>query len=200
MNVSPFSIVRIAGPLGPRLVSGWTGRRFGSLEKQESQALHDYSYSLFRQQGSGEYALAYILAPGAYARSALIKRVQGLGRQWLDRSHTSPQSDETSSTPGSGRARETGIPVVFMYGQNDWMSKEGGEDAVQKMKAAQEAALKNATPEERARENGDQKVVIVPGAGHHLYLDNHKFFNEAVDKELADVEKRNKRLEGLSKI
>jgi len=79
------------------------------------------------------------------------------------------------------------------------MSVEGGHDAVAKMKAAQEAALENATPAERARENGDQKVIVVPNAGHHLYLDNYKFFNDAIDKELADVEKRNKRLETLPK-
>ena len=79
------------------------------------------------------------------------------------------------------------------------MSVDGGHDAVAKMQAAQEAALKNATPAERARENGDQKVVVVPNAGHHLYLDNYKFFNDAIDKELADVEQRNKRLETLSK-
>ena len=63
-NISPFSLVRLSGPLGPRLVSGWTSRRFSHLPVEEAQSLHDYSYSLFRQRGSGEYALAYILSPG----------------------------------------------------------------------------------------------------------------------------------------
>ncbi|EFE42105.1 hypothetical protein TRV_03146 [Trichophyton verrucosum HKI 0517] len=67
-NVSPFSFVRWSGPLGPRLVSGWTSRRFSHLPQPESKALHDYAYSIFRMRGSGEYALSYILAPGAYAR------------------------------------------------------------------------------------------------------------------------------------
>jgi len=64
-NVSPFSLVRFAGPLGPSLVSGWTSRRFNHLPEPERATLHTYAYSLFRQKGSGEYALPYLLAPGA---------------------------------------------------------------------------------------------------------------------------------------
>lgn len=82
-NISPFSLIRWSGPLGPRLVSGWSSRRFSHLPAPEAQALHDYSYSVFRLRGSGEYALAYILAPGAFARSPLIRRIQGVGRQMI---------------------------------------------------------------------------------------------------------------------
>ncbi|KAL2153798.1 hypothetical protein VTH82DRAFT_4953 [Thermothelomyces myriococcoides] len=109
-NVSPFSIVRMTGPLGPRFVSGWTFRRFNHLPPVEKEALHTYSYSLFRQRGSGEYALPYLLAPGAYARSPLIHRIQEVGRQVLQ--------PATETAPA---VRETGIPVVFLYGENDWM-------------------------------------------------------------------------------
>ena len=52
-NVSPFSLVRLTGPLGPRFVSGWTSRRFNHLPPVEAQALHTYAYTLFRQRGSG---------------------------------------------------------------------------------------------------------------------------------------------------
>lgn len=79
-NVSPFSLVRAAGPFGPRLVSGWTSRRFNHLPGEEAQALHSYAYTIFRQSGSGEYALPFILAPGAFARSPLIHRIQEVGR------------------------------------------------------------------------------------------------------------------------
>jgi cardiolipin-specific phospholipase len=106
--------VRWSGPFGPRLVSGWTSRRFSMLPEAEAQALHDYSYALFRQRGSSEYALAYLLAPGAFARSPLIRRIGGVGRQ-----------------PGDGDA---GVPTVFMYGEHDWMDVAGGYAAVEKMK------------------------------------------------------------------
>ncbi|KAL2165077.1 hypothetical protein VTH06DRAFT_373 [Thermothelomyces fergusii] len=114
-NVSPFSIVRMAGPLGPRFASGWTFRRFNHLPPAEKEALHTYSYSLFRQPGSGEYALPYLLAPGAYARSPLIHRIHELGRQVLR-----PATDTAPAV------RETGLPVVFLYGENDWMDVAGG--------------------------------------------------------------------------
>lgn len=70
-NISPFSLVRWSGPLGPRFVSGWTSRRFSHLPPEEAQALHTYAYTLFKQPGSGEYALAYILAPGAFCEISL---------------------------------------------------------------------------------------------------------------------------------
>uniref|UniRef100_L2FDQ7 Alpha/beta hydrolase, putative n=1 Tax=Colletotrichum fructicola (strain Nara gc5) TaxID=1213859 RepID=L2FDQ7_COLFN len=140
-NVSPFSIVRFTGPLGPRFVSGWTSRRFNHLPAAD-----------------GEYALPYILAPGAYARSPIINRIDGVGRQVIEKN--------------GEKIRETGIPVVFMYGENDWMD-----------------ALLTATDEEKARENGSAKVKVISKAGHHLYLDNADEFNDFIRKEMEDVEK-----------
>ncbi|KAJ6784293.1 hypothetical protein PWT90_10039 [Aphanocladium album] len=180
-NVSPFSIIRMTGPLGPRFVSGWTSRRFNHLPGPESQALHDYAFSIFKQKGSGEYALAYILAPGAYARRPVINRIQDVGRQPI------PQP------AGSPAKKETGFPVVFMYGENDWMDVAGGLASEEKLKKAQADALAKATEEEKRAENGSVKVIIVPKAGHHLYLDNADFFNAALQKEMDDVVATSKR-------
>jgi len=190
-NVSPFSIVRWAGPVGPKLVSGWTSRRFSHLPAEEAQALHEYSYSLFRQRGSGEYALAYILAPGAFARSPLIRRVQGLGRQYLG-THAGPIPDAVSKPNEADRPRENGLPVVLMYGEHDWMDIAGGYAAEQKMKDEKERALEGKTKEERERDQGDAKVTIIQKAGHHIYLDGWKQFNDEVLDEMHDVEKREK--------
>jgi cardiolipin-specific phospholipase len=196
-NVSPFSIVRYAGPLGPRLVSGWTSRRFSHLPPDEAQALHDYSYSLFRQRGSGEYALAYILAPGAFARSPLIRRIQGVGRQYLEQ-HVSPTPDDAAASPlPISKVRETGVPVVLMYGEHDWMDVAGGHAAMEKLNAEKRKALANASPEERARENGHAKVTMIRKAGHHVYLDGWEQFNEEMLDEMKDVEKRQQRLKAL---
>lgn len=187
-NVSPFSIVRMAGPLGPRFVSGWSSRRFNHLPAEESQALHDYSFSIFKQKGSGEYALAYILAPGAYARRPVINRIDQVGRQTLP----PPAGEDGAVKPA---LKETGIPIVFMYGENDWMDVAGGLAAEEKLKAAQAKALQSATAEEKRNENGSTRVVVVPKAGHHLYLDNPDDFNELLRKEMEDTiaaEKRRK--------
>jgi cardiolipin-specific phospholipase len=200
-NISPFSFVRWAGPLGPRFVSGWTSRRFSHLPADESEALHHYAYSLFRQRGSGEYVLAYILAPGAFARSPLIRRINGVGRQNLpsppQKSSVQPSSDATpsSSSTSSGKivTRETGIPIVMMYGENDWMDIAGGYAAEQKLKEEKQRALKTASDEEKRRENGSAKVIIIKKAGHHLYLDGWEEFNEVMREEMAETSRQTKK-------
>jgi len=185
-NISPFSLVRWSGPIGPRLVSGWTSRRFSHLPQEEGQALHDYAYSLFRLRGSGEYALAYILAPGAFARSPLLRRIQGVGRQVLP-----TQTDETWNT--TEPARENGVPIVLMYGENDWMDVAGGYAAKAKIDYERERVLKGKSEAERLEDQGSAKVVIIKNAGHHVYLDNPDHFNEVVLKEMEDVRKRARR-------
>ena len=175
-NVSPFSIVRLTGPFGPRFVSGWTSRRFNHLPPNEASALHDYSFAIFRQRGSGEYALPYLLAPGAYARSPIVHRIHKVGRQVL-------------RTEGDAPIRETGIPVVMMYGENDWMDVAGGLAAEEKLKEAKLKALLHGTPREKREENGSAKVVVIPKAGHHIYLDNPEDFNSAVVREMEETRK-----------
>ena len=188
-NISPFSLVRWGGPLGPRFVSGWTSRRFSHLPPDEAEALHTYAYSLFRQRGSGEYALAYILAPGAFARSPLIRRIQGVGRQYLQ-----PNGTSSSTVENPPKKRETGIPIVLMYGENDWMDVAGGFAAEQKLKDEQAKILKTASAEEKAAENGSAKVVVIKKAGHHVYLDGWKEFNDVMLKEMEDVSTHGKKL------
>ncbi|KAL8736065.1 MAG: hypothetical protein Q9181_002579 [Wetmoreana brouardii] len=181
-NISPFSIVRWSGPLGPRFVSGWTSRRFSHLPPDEAQALHTYAYSLFRQRGSGEYALAYILAPGAFARSPLIRRIHGVGRQMI-----SVNGTRTSSIAIAQQRRENGIPVVLMYGENDWMDIAGGYNVEQKINEEKERIIKTATLEERENDRGSAKCLVIKRAGHHVYLDGWEEFNEVMREEMMDV-------------
>ncbi|KAK4248112.1 Alpha/Beta hydrolase protein [Corynascus novoguineensis] len=180
-NVSPFSIIRMAGPLGPRFVSGWTFRRFNHLPPDEKEALHTYSYALFRQRGSGEYVLPYLLAPGAYARSPIINRIQEVGRQVLQ-----------PATETSPAVRETGLPIVFLYGENDWMDVAGGYAAEEKLNQRRRQALLDATDDEKRRENGSAKVLVVRKAGHNIHLDNPDEFNEVILREMEET--RQKRL------
>jgi cardiolipin-specific phospholipase len=192
--VTPFTFVRWSGPLGPRLVSGWTSRRFSQLPEEEAQALHDYSYALFRQRGSSEYALAYLLVPGAFARSPLIRRIQGVGRQWIQ-AHDTPSVDgdsppNPSASSKSAAQREKGFPVVFMYGENDWMDVAGGHAAAEKMKQERERILATASPEEREQDYGIGKVVIINKAGHHVYLDGWEQFNRVMLEEMDEVRRR----------
>lgn len=196
-NVSPFSIVRMTGPLGPRFVSGWTSRRFNHLPPDEKEALHTYSYSLFRQKGSGEYVLPYLLAPGAFARSPVINRIQDVGRQII----SSQSSTEVGAPAPAAPLREAGFPIIFLYGENDWMDVAGGYAAEEKIRKRVEQALLDPkrTEDERKRENGSAKVVVIRRAGHHLYIDNPEDFNEVVRKEMEETKEwgRRMRKEGL---
>ncbi|KAF3042304.1 hypothetical protein E8E11_006382 [Didymella keratinophila] len=198
--LSPFSFVRWSGPLGPRLVSGWTSRRFSHLPEDEAQALHDYSYALFRQRGSSEYALGYLLAPGAFARSPLIRRIQGVGRQWIG-PHATPSVDgdappqhlqESQGQP----TRENGYPVILMYGENDWMDVAGGYAAEQKIKEERERVLKGKSREERERDQAKAKVVIINKAGHHVYLDGWEQFNRVMLEEMRETREADKQAKG----
>ncbi|KKF97617.1 putative cardiolipin-specific deacylase mitochondrial [Ceratocystis platani] len=185
-NVSPFSIVRLTGPLGPRIVSGWSSRRFNHLPQNDASLLHDYAFSIFRQSGSGEYAMPYLLAPGAFARSPLISRIDGVGRQVLP----APMGSSAAGVP----LRETGIPIVMMYGDGDWMDAAGGFAAEQKLLKAREKTLLTGTDYEKKNENGAAKVVIIQDAGHHLFIDNPEEFNKHMRAEMDET-----RAEGLRK-
>ncbi|ODM23910.1 hypothetical protein SI65_01500 [Aspergillus cristatus] len=214
-NISPFTLVRWAGPFGPRIVSGWTSRRFSHLPAEEAKSLHDYSYSIFSLRGSGEYALAYILAPGAFARSPLIRRIQDVGRQMIQPSSSSPNWEPAEVTDASqapspepaasqpndasiARAasqstlvkRENGIPIVFMYGDHDWMDAAGGLAAKQKIEEERRRILQDATAEERKADNGSAKVVVIKRSGHHVYLDAYEEFNKTILEEMEDVNRR----------
>ncbi|KAI8970861.1 Alpha/Beta hydrolase protein, partial [Pilobolus umbonatus] len=91
-NVTPMSIVRMTGPFGPSLINVYTSRRFVYLSNAEQHDLYDYVYHISSSSGSGEFALAAVLAPGAYARKPLFHRLAKLT-----------------------------MPTVFIYGDNDWM-------------------------------------------------------------------------------
>lgn len=214
-NISPFTLVRWAGPFGPRIVSGWTSRRFSHLPAEEAKSLHDYAYSIFSLRGSGEYALAYILAPGAFARSPLIRRIQDVGRQMIQPTPSSsawepaevtdasqpPTPNPATNTPNPSSPtrtadeptlikRENGIPIVFLYGDHDWMDAAGGLAAKAKIEEERQRILQNATPEERKADNGSARVVVIKRSGHHVYLDGWQEFNKTVLDEMEDVNRK----------
>ena len=115
--------------------------------------------------------------------------------------HSKPEPDNASlksaSASSEHKARETGVPVVFIYGDKDWMDKQGGWDSEDKMKAEKKKALASATEEEKRTENGSAKTIVVKNAGHHVYLDGWDEFNRVMEAEMKDVEKREAKLAKL---
>eukprot|EP00898_Chlorokybus_atmophyticus_P002553 jgi/Chlat1/3299/Chrsp22S03541 len=110
-NLTPFALVRLAGPWGPGLVEGFSTRRFisggeGQMTKEEHAALTDYIYHTVVDKASGELCLKYVFAVGAFARDPLLPKVHNLR-----------------------------VPTSFIYGSYDWMDYRSGEAACKVMAA-----------------------------------------------------------------
>jgi cardiolipin-specific phospholipase len=105
-----------------------------------------------------------------------------------------PSSSSSSTTQSLNK--ETGIPIVMMYGEHDWMDIAGGFAAEQKLKEEKAKALKTASEEERKRENGSAKVVVIKKAGHHVYLDGWEEFNEVMREEMEETARQTKKYNG----
>lgn len=78
--------------------------RYGYLPEEERKHLCDYWYQISVDYGCGEYALAALLSPGAWAREPLHEKLPKIT-----------------------------MPTIFVYGENDWMDRKHAEDAVSGM-------------------------------------------------------------------
>jgi cardiolipin-specific phospholipase len=105
-----------------------------------------------------------------------------------DDSRSSSSLASTSTT-----THENGLPVVLMYGENDWMDVKGGYAAKKSIDAERVRVLKGKSQQEIDDDQGGAKVVIIKKAGHHVYLDSHQEFNEVMLAEMEDVKRRSER-------
>lgn len=150
-NVSPFSLVRNSKIFGSLLTSGWSYKRLNGLNNDsQKDVFHQYIYSIFNQKGVGEYMLPFILKTGADPVAPLYER--------LTRNHGN-----------SLIFKNKDVEWVWVYGDNDVFSSEGGELMTKKMI---DSGIKS-------------KVMIVNKAGHHMYLDNACDFDSLMIKELS---------------
>lgn len=62
--------------------------------------------------------------------------------------------------------------TLWMYGENDWMEPKGGILATEKL----------------IKRGSDSEVVIVPQAGHHIYMDNFQVFNRLISDEMDHMD------------
>eukprot|EP00835_Amoeboradix_gromovi_P001817 NODE_91_length_21779_cov_0.171356.p7 type:complete len:339 gc:universal NODE_91_length_21779_cov_0.171356:11408-12424(+) len=98
---TPQGIVRILGPFGPKLLSGYTTRRFKNLDPGDLNNLHQYLYHITADYGASEYAISEIFLPGAYAKSPLLHRFS-----------------------------KVKAPTTFIYGTSDWMDKSAAYESI----------------------------------------------------------------------
>lgn len=102
-NITPASIMRYLGPFSHKFAEFMVGDRITSLNIEEKAVIKTYLEQINLLPGSGEYGLAYILYPGAWARNPLCNRINSLK-----------------------------VPMAFYYGDNDWLKPDGAEQVQQK--------------------------------------------------------------------
>lgn len=171
-GITPGSMIRAAGPLGRRIVEGYTRNRFKRqghhLTEEEVAAFEKYMYHVVAAPGSGEFALNKILEPFAYPRAPLE-----------DRMH------------------ELKVPVTFIYGSHDWMDPKAAARVCASLENEATRVEKSSAPRGGGRGVGteninssqkrknvlaaqDRKVLFTPNAGHYPFMDQPGAFLENI--------------------
>lgn len=103
-HYSFIGAVRIAGPMGPKLVARWSYIRFQQLPTEQRDIMHIYAYRIFAGKASGERGLTRLMAPFCIARVPLIDRITQIK-----------------------------CPSFWIYGENDWMNTSAGHEAAKRL-------------------------------------------------------------------
>lgn len=149
-NYSIFGILRAMGPYKSKFLSTWVINRFAHIRNSDPDAfkdVHNYVYRSFTGKGSGEYALNRVFAFAAAAKLPLLDRCPDAFVRY-------------------------NLPTFWMYGDQDWMNEEAGQEMTQDINALS----KNAYGKKLA------SFKIIPNAGHHIYLDNPDGFADEIFK------------------
>ena len=106
LNIS--SMLHFAGPIGPAAVRWIIGRRFGKLPQiAATPSFADYMYHINSGKGSGLSTLNALIAPGAFARLPLGRRM----------------------------ADKLTVPTHWLWGESDWMYTAECERVSERMRA-----------------------------------------------------------------
>lgn len=142
LGLTPQTVLRrLPIKYASSLSLGYTSRRFKAPHHSDLQTkcLAEYMLNISRAPKSSEAAMNTILEPGAWAKQPLVKIIPQLP-----------------------------CKVSFMYGENDWMSKDGGETVVSQMK-------------------GRANLSVIPGADHNIHLQASDKFCEALVAHAAST-------------
>jgi abhydrolase domain-containing protein 5 len=174
-DITPHTVLRWAGPLGPLIVRRllpWyfknrmhpksPSRAILSMPKSpgDRALLSDlcaYVYNCLASDSSGECALDRLLLPSLEAK-------EPMGWRLIQALKPPPHAPPTA-TPQMG--------VTIIYGSRDWMRTMDGEDSGAPVcKALRECGI-------------DAECVIVPLAGHFVFLDNPQGTNDVILRRVS---------------
>jgi len=189
-GVAPLCPIRGLGPLGPKVIrpklqkkcEQWKGHT------EDDNAVADYLYHANARSPSGEIAFS--------------KCMVGMGAHFGDGfnakfplCHELPRLDPA-------------IPMHIIYGSHTWIPHNGGyqvarlrqeryEDAVAVAEATRTAADTDAAPvaEMPAPLKPVTEVIVVPRAGHHVYLENSTRFNGVMQEIISPGSRKRERPE-----
>ena len=106
-GLNPSSFLHFAGPIGPTAVRFIISRRFGRLPQvAATPSFGDYMYHMNSGKGSGLSTLNALIAPGAFARLPLGRRM----------------------------ADKLTVPTYWLWGESDWMYTSECERVIDKMR------------------------------------------------------------------
>eukprot|EP00484_Ammonia_sp_Unknown_P028525 CAMPEP_0197034808 /NCGR_PEP_ID=MMETSP1384-20130603/12777_1 /TAXON_ID=29189 /ORGANISM="Ammonia sp." /LENGTH=625 /DNA_ID=CAMNT_0042464767 /DNA_START=72 /DNA_END=1949 /DNA_ORIENTATION=+ len=182
---TPHDIIRMSGPKARGICEKIVNKRLFRLDENDplKPLLAEYLYHVVAQPGSGEYALNKILAPGAWARNPLSKRMGALkvyqrevtgydliadandddgDKQAAVDAEEEEKKDENDEQSESSRidvdqVLNTNMKIDFIYGTTDWMTSGHA------VKVKLDGVVKC-------------EVYITPDCGHQLVLENRQGF------------------------
>ena len=126
-SFSAFDTARIIGGSLTKPIINWSiQRRMNLRDEKEKEALATYIHQIMMRKKSSEVAITQVLAFRAYARRPLSDRLHLLQ-----------------------------MPVTFMHGEYDWVTRETADKLIADKKVV-------------------GRVFTVPYGGHHLYIENAK--------------------------
>lgn len=191
-----------SGPKGNSIVRNVLERRFGSrLSPVEFDLVSNYLYHISAAPALGEYSLNSILE--VVSSNAVVNKAASTVKS---PPVTKPDTAETSvkevapttyktfiyaREPLSKKLHELPktIPVLVLFGDDDWLYNPA--DVInQNIKDLQtgsgystlcaQSASTSSQVNIPTNEGIDITLQIIPNAGHHIYLDNAKDFNDSM--------------------
>jgi pimeloyl-ACP methyl ester carboxylesterase len=104
VHPSPFEFSRAAGIFSRRVIWSSLKRRLANMPEQTIDIFAKYIHLIHMKPKGSEASISVVLAPFAYAKNPLVRRIKDLGN----------------------------LPITFLYGEFDWMERETAEDLVNK--------------------------------------------------------------------
>ena len=125
----------------------------------DKSIVSEYLYHICAQPGSGEFAFAKLFDQSGFAHKPLIESLPSISRGMPD--------PAVAAHPAAAPVHR--VPITFLYGTHDWMDESAGRATAARIQSA----------------GGLAQVLLVPRAGHQLFIDNPKGFLDVLKQAYA---------------